>query len=163
MIFFTSVNLKVLKCINTYKAHVKSFDRYINERNGTNFKAFYSTPSCYLKSLNEKNIAWPTKSDDFFPYSSDPHAFWTGYFTSRPTLKFFERMGNNFLQVAKQLLVTTNQPDNKELQLFREAMGVMQHHDAVTGTEKQHVAQDYARVLHHSFKSAEHIACHSME
>lgn len=27
-------------------------------------------------------------------------------------------------------------------------MGVMQHHDAVTGTEKQHVANDYARLLH---------------
>lgn len=24
----------------------------------------------------------------------------------------------------------------------------MQHHDAVTGTEKQHVAKDYARILH---------------
>jgi len=23
------------------------------------------------------------RSDDFFPYASDPHAYWTGYFTSR--------------------------------------------------------------------------------
>lgn len=30
---------------------------------------------------------------------------------------------------------------------LREVMGVMQHHDAVTGTEKQHVAEDYARLL----------------
>lgn len=31
---------------------------------------------------------------------------------------------------------------------LREIMGVMQHHDAVSGTEKQHVANDYARLLH---------------
>lgn len=31
-------------------------------------------------------------------------------------------------------------------------MGVMQHHDAVTGTEKQLVADDYARLLHKSMQ-----------
>ena len=43
----------------------------------------YSTPSCYLKSLHDAGLKWPTKTDDFFPYASDPHAYWTGYFTSR--------------------------------------------------------------------------------
>lgn len=33
------------------------------------------------------------------------------------------------------------------LTFLREQMGIMQHHDAVTGTEKQHVASDYARRL----------------
>ncbi|XP_001603702.3 lysosomal alpha-mannosidase isoform X1 [Nasonia vitripennis] len=141
-----------------YFKNMDKLIRYVNERNGTDYKAFYSTPSCYHKALNEENIKWPTKTDDFFPYSSDPHAFWTGYFSSRPTLKYFERIGNNFLQVAKQLSVLTDQPDTKELQLFREAMGVMQHHDAVTGTEKQHVAEDYARLLHHSMRNGEHLA-----
>lgn len=36
---------------------------------------------------------------------------------------------------------------NPHLSFMREAMGVMQHHDAVTGTEKQAVAADYARHL----------------
>lgn len=35
----------------------------------------------------------------------------------------------------------------ENLDNLREAMGVMQHHDAITGTEKQHVANDYARLL----------------
>lgn len=33
------------------------------------------------------------------------------------------------------------------LSLSEEAMAVAQHHDAVSGTEKQHVANDYARRL----------------
>lgn len=80
----------------------------VNARQTThnsNVNLLYSTPSCYLKALNEEGLQFPTKQDDFFPYSSDPHSFWTGYFTSRPTLKRFERIGNNFLQVCELLLV----------------------------------------------------------
>lgn len=36
---------------------------------------------------------------------------------------------------------------DENLDNLREIMGVMQHHDAVAGTEKQHVADDYARLL----------------
>lgn len=111
---------------------------------------FYSTPSCYLKSVHDSNITLTTKKDDFFPYASDPNSFWTGYFTSRPTLKRFERIGNHYLQVCKQLSVLANKKTYKygdNLDEMREAMGIMQHHDAVTGTEKQHVAEDYARIL----------------
>lgn len=111
---------------------------------------FYSTPSCYLKSLHDSNTTWPTKNDDFFPYGSGPHTYWTGYFTSRPSLKLFERNGNGFLQVCKQLSAlapTRDQTFEENLSNLREAMGVMQHHDAVSGTEKHHVAKDYARLL----------------
>lgn len=34
-----------------------------------------------------------------------------------------------------------------QLEQLVEAMGVLQHHDAVSGTEKQHVADDYAERL----------------
>jgi hypothetical protein len=33
-------------------------------------------------------------------------------------------------------------------------MGVMQHHDAISGTEKQHVAYDYAQRLSDGIDSA---------
>lgn len=117
---------------------------------------FYSTPSCYLKSLYDSNITWPTKTDDFFPYASDPHAYWTGYFSSRPTIKRFERVGNHFLQVCKQLSATAKVQESHfepHLTMLRKAMGIMQHHDAVTGTEKQHVASDYARILHQAMSA----------
>ncbi|XP_058821108.1 lysosomal alpha-mannosidase-like isoform X2 [Topomyia yanbarensis] len=132
--------------------------KYTNARqaNGSAVNVFYSTPSCYLKALHDADITWPTKSDDFFPYASDPHAFWTGYFTSRPTIKRFERVGNHFLQVCKQLTALAPKKENHftaHLNVLREAMGVMQHHDAVTGTEKQHVADDYSRMLHRAIEA----------
>lgn len=46
----------------------------------------------------------------------------------------------------------------KELEHFREAMGVLQHHDAVSGTEKQLVADDYARILYNGMKQGTNIA-----
>lgn len=104
-----------------------------------------------MKSLYDADITWPTKSDDFFPYASDPHAYWTGYFTSRPTFKRYERIGNHFLQICKQLTSLTQKHSGKQfvshLNFLRETMGVMQHHDAITGTEKEKVAYDYAKLL----------------
>jgi lysosomal alpha-mannosidase len=67
--------------------------------NNSTVNVFYSTPSCYLKAVHDAGKTWTTKQDDFFPYASDPHTYWTGFYTSRPTLKRFERLGNNFLQV----------------------------------------------------------------
>lgn len=95
-------------------------------------------------------MTWPTKDDDFFPYATDPHSYWTGYYTSRPSLKRSERLGNNFLQVCKQL--TTISPKLylemlPHLGFTQGIMGVMQHHDAITGTERENVAEDYKRLL----------------
>ncbi|CAH0730858.1 unnamed protein product, partial [Brenthis ino] len=133
----------------------KNLDKLIEYANmksakdGLNIKLFYSTPNCYLKAVKDSNPTLPTKQDDFFPYASDPTAYWTGYFTSRPTTKYFERQGNAYLQMAKNLQVLGDLPEHNKFVLneLKSAMGVMQHHDAVTGTEKQHVADDYVRML----------------
>ncbi|XP_052854491.1 lysosomal alpha-mannosidase isoform X1 [Drosophila gunungcola] len=148
----------------TYQAaqvYYKNLDkliRYANQRqaNGSNINLLYSTPSCYLKSLHDAGITWPEKSDDFFPYASDPHAYWTGYFTSRPTLKRYERDGNHFLQVCKQLSALAPKKSvefDPHLTFMRETLGIMQHHDAITGTEKEKVALDYAKRMSVAFRA----------
>ncbi|XP_051827566.1 lysosomal alpha-mannosidase [Antechinus flavipes] len=136
----------------------KNMDKLIQMVNaqqskGSQINVLYSTPACYLWELNKANLTWSVKQDDFFPYADGPHQFWTGYFTSRPALKRYERLSHKFLQVCNQLEVLAGpaalagpygQGGSARL---RQAMAVAQHHDAVTGTSKQHVANDYARQL----------------
>ena len=76
--------------------------------NGSDVNIFYSTPTCYLYALNQVNRTWTTKEDDFFPISFHPHGYVTGYYTSRPALKRYERYANNILQVTKQLNAFSN-------------------------------------------------------
>ncbi|KAK3085809.1 hypothetical protein FSP39_008930 [Pinctada imbricata] len=126
---------------------------YINREHaqGGNINLLYSTPSCYLNQVNKANLTWPSKQDDFFPYASSPHTFWSGYFTSRPALKHYVRQSNNFLQACKHLnaFASLFGPTNSNgIRVLKEAMGVAQHHDAVSGTEKQAVADDYALRLY---------------
>ncbi|CAF3620466.1 unnamed protein product [Rotaria sp. Silwood1] len=118
-----------------------------NLENGSNVNVFYSTPSCYLYALNKAEKKWISKSDDFFPYASIPFTYWTGYFTSRPALKRYERYTNNILQVTRQLNGFSQTNLRNNIFDLSEAMGIVQHHDAISGTEKQHVANDYAQRL----------------
>ncbi|XP_065912002.1 lysosomal alpha-mannosidase-like isoform X1 [Dysidea avara] len=120
---------------------------YINKRHGS-VNMFYSTPTRYLDTLHKSDLTWTLKTDDFFPYADCPWCFWTGYFTSRVGLKGYVRYLNGHLQTCRQLEAIHGMFPTMSPQRLAEAMGVAQHHDAVSGTEKQHVADDYAKRLH---------------
>ena len=81
----------------------------INASLGGPVKAFYSTPSHYTDSLKKATVAndlkWEVRSDDVFPLGDQPHAYWSGYFTSRPALKRQVRYATNFLAAARQMEV----------------------------------------------------------
>jgi lysosomal alpha-mannosidase len=122
---------------------------YVNQRqitNGSKINIFYSTPACYLYSLNQANKTWTVKYDDFFPYAHRPHSFWTGYFTSRAALKYYARRASNYLKAFRILGVFLKLKENP-FDLLEKAIGVVQHHDGVSGTERQHVTYDYAKRL----------------
>jgi hypothetical protein len=75
------------------------------------------------------------------------------YFTSRPALKGYVRASSSFFASARQLQAFTGgapgdglSPSNPLYALER-ALATAQHHDAVSGTERQHVAFDYAKLL----------------
>ncbi|CAH0546121.1 unnamed protein product [Brassicogethes aeneus] len=128
-------------------------------KNHTEINVIYSTPSCYLKAVNDAKPNLTLKTDDFFPYGNSDHEYWAGYFTSRPNSKRFERVGNNILQATKQLTalskILSGHDFTDDVNDLREQMGIMQHHDAITGTEKQNVTKDYVRRLTKGIRNAE--------
>ena len=86
------------------------------------------------------------------------HCYWAGYFSSRPTLKYLERTSSSFLQSLRQTMlkspVSSSQKEQVELELTA-AVGLVNHHDAITGTSKQHVADDYTKILSKALTNAE--------
>ncbi|RLN15696.1 alpha-mannosidase-like [Panicum miliaceum] len=110
--------------------------------------ALYSTPSIYTDAKYASNKSWPVKYDDYFPYADAKNTYWTGYYTSRPTFKRYVRVHSGYYLAARQIEFLVGR---SSLGLFttslEDAMGISQHHDAVSGTAKQHTTDDYSRRL----------------
>ncbi len=78
----------------------------------------------------------------------------SGYFTSRPTVKRFSRVGNILLQQLRQLEAQFLKKKSI-MDKLRSEVSLMQHHDAITGTEKQFVSNDYMLRLSDAVNDAE--------
>ena len=112
----------------------------------------YATMSEYVdakraEQQDEPTLRYPLKTDDFFPYADGPHQFWTGYFTSRPAFKRAVRSASAAHQALRQLGALSGVAGLRELAPLEEALALAQHHDAISGTAKQHVAFDYDKRL----------------
>jgi len=82
---------------------------------------------------------------------------WTGYFVSRVALKGFVKDLSRYTQAVRKhiselkILNTSstvrNNPKKIENTIFEveTALGILQHHDAVAGTAKQKVTNDYVK------------------
>jgi len=137
-----------------FKNYDKLF-KYIRNTPSYNANVYYNTPTEYLNAIYPQNIKYPTKTDDFFPYADADSAYWTGYFTSRVAFKGLVRRSGEFLQAVRKLvtqaiwdkssqyLLTNYAAVDQAIYKLEDAMAMGQHHDAVTGTEKQAVAEDY--------------------
>ncbi|XP_039159660.1 alpha-mannosidase [Eucalyptus grandis] len=122
------------------------FVHYVNKDGRVN--ALYSTPSIYVDAKNAENGSWPLKTDDYFPYADSKDAYWTGYFTSRPALKRYVRMLSGYYLAARQLeFLVGRRSSGPSTYGLGDALGIAQHHDAVSGTAKQHTTNDYEKRL----------------
>ena len=159
--FRTSNILLTFGCDFTYMNAAKNFKntdkliKYMNERyDDVNF--MYSTPNDYIDYVHKASATFPVKYDDMLPYASENHAFWTGYYTSRANFKTFVRYASEdfntqSLVIALDSLMPHSEQETTNLtmaynKLFQQ-LGISQHHDAVSGTSKEHVMQDYSHKL----------------
>ncbi|KAK7360609.1 hypothetical protein VNO77_02616 [Canavalia gladiata] len=146
---------------NSWFRQMDKFIHYVNQDGRVN--ALYSTPSIYTDAKHAANEYWPLKVDDFFPYADHPNAYWTGYFTSRPALKGYVRVMSSYYQVARQLEYFKGRNETgPNTDALADALSIAQHHDAVSGTERQHVAADYAKRLSMGYAEAERLVASAL-
>ncbi|KAG6574660.1 Lysosomal alpha-mannosidase [Phytophthora cinnamomi] len=126
---------------------------YVNQDARVN--VLYSNLSYYTDVKRAEGLTWSVKTDDFFPYASARDDYWSGFFTSRPTLKRFARVANTLLQQIRQIDAVYQSHHSSELVALQRAVGLVQHHDGLSGTEKQSVADDYALRLNGGIIQAE--------
>jgi len=136
----------------------------LNATRGGPVVAFYSTPTHYADLKHAETLksktTWEVRSDDIFPLADNAHAYWSGYFTSRPSLKRQVRFASNFLNAARQMEVITgitaaevDTPTERPsppvgtswTDSMEGAIGVATHHDGMSGTERQDVSNDYSQ------------------
>ncbi|KAG0474873.1 hypothetical protein HPP92_014559 [Vanilla planifolia] len=127
---------------------------YVNKDGRVN--ALYSTPSIYADAKFAANESWPLKTDDYLPYANGPNAYFTGYYTSWPAFKRYVRVLSGYYLAARQLeFLVGRKNSGPSTSSLGQALGVAQHHDAVSGTSLKHTMNDYAKRLAQGASEAE--------
>ncbi|ETO05267.1 hypothetical protein RFI_32129, partial [Reticulomyxa filosa] len=148
---------------NAYQSMIQmdKLMEYINSNHTYNATVIYSTFADYVHAVHALNLTWNLETNDFFTYDDSPHAWWTGYFTSRPQLKEFIRSRENVMRPAEQWFTfaknmnffnTYSNVFNEtaimnNISYLRHAIDSAQHHDGVSGTATQHTTDDYMYML----------------
>jgi alpha-mannosidase len=139
--------------------------QFINS-NDYNAEITFGTLTDYFREVRARQTEFKTLSGDFFVYSDifseGQPAYWSGYYSTRPHLKLLSRQLASGLRATEilftmavaqarargaglPLAVLGSQYD--QLTEARRHLGLFQHHDAITGTSKAFVMQDYEQKL----------------
>lgn len=144
---------------------------YMNAMKDWKINVKFGTVTDFFKALHHSektgDISFPSLSGDFYPYSDHDNAYWTGYFTTRPYDKRFARETESRLRAAEILhalaisysvkwktkyIGVESMP--RLLQVARRNLGLFLHHDAITGTGKAYVVEDYEDKLFEAYENA---------
>ena len=148
--------------------------KYMNAKTEWKINVKFGTLTEYFKMIRDgekqKSTKFPVLSGDFYPYSDKNSAYWTGYYSTRPFDKRFSREIEGRVRAAEMIhsimMSYTNvwhkasKDVNKCAKKLREArrnLGLFLHHDAITGTARFHVVQDYENKLYEAFENAQFV------
>jgi lysosomal alpha-mannosidase len=127
---------------------------YINANYATyGIDMFYSSPQKYVKAVQAMDYTWPVNHYDYFPYADGTASYWTGFFSSRAEYKGFERFlmnertASDIALSAVPAAAVDLAADLARAQVMREVLGVAQHHDSITGTERHDVRDHYQLLM----------------
>nr|POE85656.1 alpha-mannosidase [Quercus suber] len=101
----------------------------------------------YSAWTSSRGSTLTNQSVDISGNADHPNAYWTGYFTSRPALKGYERMMSGYYLQGNWSSSKAGRILGPNTDALANALAISQHHDAVCGTEREHVAADYAKRL----------------
>ncbi|VDO26218.1 unnamed protein product [Brugia timori] len=141
-LYSDSDDLKIVHRVYSalFKYINRNYDRF-------NMRVQFGTVADYFKSLkgNAKRRA-SILSGDFFPYMDNAFSnapFWTGFYNHRAYFKCFERIIQRELRLVDLLSVAIGIYLNSDVEIARRNLALSIHHDAITGTSKRHVMDDY--------------------
>jgi hypothetical protein len=99
-------------------------------------------------------VQFPVFRGDFFPYQNDLDQYWSGYYTSRPNFKRLIRHLSNVAHTSTTLYSLAKLRNfNTSVDLVSlsdklvETVGLMMHHDTITGTSVQAVINDNTKKI----------------
>ncbi|XP_035436664.2 alpha-mannosidase 2 [Spodoptera frugiperda] len=157
---FDAQYVNYMKMFNYINAHKEIFNADVQ----------FGTPLDYFNAMKERHQNIPSLKGDFFVYSDifseGKPAYWSGYYTTRPYQKILARQFEHQLRSAEILFTLVSnyirqmgrqgefgasekklEKSYEQLIYARRNLGLFQHHDAITGTSKSSVMQDYGTKL----------------
>lgn len=139
-----------------YDNYQKLFE-FMNSSPELNMNVRFGTLADYFESI--QNETYPTLTGDFFTYADRDDHYWSGYYTTRPFYKRFDRILESLLRSSEILFtwnsilekpVSRSKTVREQLEYARQSLALFQHHDAITGTARSHVVNDYAQRMYTS-------------
>ncbi|EFA06316.1 alpha-mannosidase 2 [Tribolium castaneum] len=159
-----------------FRNYQKLFD-YMNANLNLNVQAQFGTLSDYFDAVHKerKDNDFPSLSGDFFTYADRDDHYWSGYYTSRPFYKRMDRILLANIRAAEIILTLaylSGKPGSawigdrevgleKQLSDARKSLSLFQHHDAITGTSKDHVVVDFGKKMLAALNNCHHVIQHS--